>query len=52
MQRLAELSFDVCYLPGKDNIPADILSRYQHYKPTVDPVAMHDLDDVTLHSYL
>lgn len=52
MQRLAELSFDVCYLPGKDNIPADILSRYQHSKPTVDPVAMHDLDDVTLHSYL
>ena len=52
IQQLAELSFDVCYLPGKDNIPADILSLYQHFKPVVDPVAMHDIDDVTLHPYL
>ena len=52
MLKLSELSFDVCYLPGKDNIPADVLNRYQHSKPAVDPVAMHDIDDITLHPCL
>ena len=52
MLKLAELSFDVCYLPGKENIPADVLSRYQHAREPVDMVAMHDKDDVTLHPCL
>ena len=52
MLKLSELSFNVSYLPGKDNIPADILSYYQRHKPAVDPVAMHDIDDITLHPCL
>ena len=52
MLKLAKLLFDVCYLPGKENIPADVLSHYNHTRQPVDTIAMHDIDAVTLHPCL
>ena len=45
MERLAELNLRVVHVPGKKNIPADVLSRYaQHVEGEVAKGgALHDI---------
>ena len=54
LEKLSELQLEVVYLPGRDNIVADVLSRYGHERGSSSaiPVAHYDLADVSLHPRL
>ena len=42
MEKLSELSFKICYLPGKENVPTDVLSRYGAKAVDVELAGSHD----------
>ena len=46
LEKLSELHFRICYIPGKENIPADVLSRYQ--VAPAPATQLHDLADVNV----
>ncbi len=48
LERLSELTYSVQYIPGRENIPADVLSRYGQGTPVEEALPLYDTDDVSL----
>ena len=53
MEKLGELQLDIVYVAGRENVAADVLSRYGHQSAVQEEhVARYDTSDVSLHAFL